>query len=136
MQAILAFLATRFGPLILNLIFSFLSRQLKKFGSQLDLSKVRADSKIRIAKLIPGDAWDDLAVGAVDKCFDLVEEFLKQITDGAPAQEAHIDLAINAAHSAIYQSAKEADDADAKAVQEEMNREFHKEPREPKILMP
>ncbi len=47
---------------VVNLIISFVLRQIAKFAETIDFDKVKADLAVRIAALVPGTFFDDEAI--------------------------------------------------------------------------
>lgn len=108
MNAIVSYLVTNLGPLVIKLASSFVLRQVLKFKEGLDLSKVRADCKARIADLLPGEDFDALGQSAVDALFDIVDAFLKDKVTNAENVKLALSHADNVINEAMINSGKES----------------------------
>lgn len=61
---------------LIDLIISFVIRQVVKFGKGIDWVLVKADGAVRVAKLVPGDWFDAEAVMVFEKAVDVMEMVL------------------------------------------------------------
>jgi hypothetical protein len=66
-----------FQGIILNLVISFIVKQLEKFGDSLNWEKVKQDAEERIRKLMPGTWFDDEAAYVVNLVLAGVQEALE-----------------------------------------------------------
>lgn len=66
---------------LINLVISFVLRQLAKFKNEIDWAKVRVDMSARIAAVIPGTWFDDEAVYVANALLDGVLLVLGQTAD-------------------------------------------------------
>ncbi len=59
--------------IVLNMVVSFVLRQLAKFGKDIDWAKVKSDLGERVRQLVPGTWFDEEAVALVNAALDAVK---------------------------------------------------------------
>lgn len=62
---------------IISFLAPFIVRQIDKFGHSLNWEEILVKANERVAKLIPGEMFDEMAIAAVDKCINAVKELLQ-----------------------------------------------------------
>lgn len=58
------------NKIVVNLVIAFIVRQVVKFGTSTDWSKVKADFDVRLRQLVPGTWFDDEAVCVANAVID------------------------------------------------------------------
>jgi hypothetical protein len=66
---------------LIGIVISFILRQLAKFQSSLDWTKVKADAEARVRALVPGTWFDQEAADICKIVLDAAEKALSSTTD-------------------------------------------------------
>lgn len=60
------------NPFVKQIVASFLVRQVRKWGAEIDWDLVKKDCDIRVRAIVPGEDFDDVAAFVVGVFIDLV----------------------------------------------------------------
>lgn len=85
---------------ILQLLLFFVWRQIQKWGSDINWDLVKADAVARIAALLPGDRWDDVAQMLVGEIIDIIKELLESKNLVSPNQQ-EVEVVFNDAQQLL-----------------------------------
>lgn len=64
--------------IVINLVISFVLKQIEKFGDRTDWVKLKHDAELRVRALIPGTWFDDEAAYAVKAAIHALQSLLDQ----------------------------------------------------------